>query len=135
MRVADVMNRRPITAPPTISVVAAQKLMADHGIRHLLVTGEGGELLGIVTDRDVRRAMPSPATSLSVWEMKELLANIRVEEIMTTGVITIGPDRDARDAAWLMLEHKIGALPVMDEGQLVGIMTETDLLRLLAASG
>src|SRR5262249_27436548 len=88
-----------------------------------------GELLGIVTDRDIRLNLPSQATSLSVWEMNYLLTRLTVGAVMTSSVITVGPDRDARDAAQLMLDHRIGALPVVDSGRPIGIVTETDLLR------
>ena len=73
--------------------------------------------------------MPSQATSLSVWELNYLLAKVTVGEVMTRSVVTIVPDLDARDVAQVMLDHKIGALPVIDDGRLIGIVTETDLLR------
>jgi acetoin utilization protein AcuB len=85
-----------------------------------------------VTDRDIRLNLPSQATSLSVWEVNYLLARLTVDEVMTKSVIVIGPNREARDAARLMLEHKIGALPVVDGEHLVGIVTETDVLRAFA---
>jgi len=94
----------------------------------VLIT-EGPKLLGIVTDRDIRLNLPSPATSLSVWEINYLLARLTVESVMTTSLVTVSPRQDTREAARLMLDHKIGALPVVDGGQLVGIITETDLLR------
>jgi CBS domain-containing protein len=103
--------------------------MARERIRHLLVTDAGGALVGIVTDRDIRLNLPSQATSLSVWEINYLLLNLTVERVMTRSVVTVGPDRPARDAARLMLDRKIGALPVLDDGHLVGIITETDIVR------
>ena len=117
-----------ITSPPETPILEARSLMVDKRIRHLLVT-EDGRLVGIVTDRDIRLNLPSRATSLSVWEINHLLLKLTVGEVMTRGVITIGPERDARDAAQLMLDHSIGALPVTDGGNLMGIITETDLLR------
>jgi len=129
MRVGDVMTRTLVTTPPETSVLDAQVRLAREGIRHLLVTGEGGELLGIVTDRDIRLNLPSPATSLSVWELNYLLTKLTVDQVMTKTVITVGPMRPAPDAARLMLDQKIGALPVMDGERLVGIVTETDMLR------
>jgi acetoin utilization protein AcuB len=128
MLVRSLMTGAPITVPPDTAVLDARHLMANQRIRHLLVT-LGGDLLGIVTDRDIRLNMPSQATSLSVWELNYLLTKLAVSEVMTRSVIIIGPDRDARDAAKVMLEHKIGALPVVDDGRLIGILTETDLLR------
>jgi acetoin utilization protein AcuB len=131
--VRDLMSRTPITASSDTSVLDARALMAKERIRHLPVTDSNGELLGIVTDRDIRLTLPSPATTLSVWEMNHLLAKLAVGDVMTKSPITVDPDRDAREAAWLMLEHKIGALPVLKDGRLVGILTETDLLRAFAA--
>ena len=129
------MTRTPITTPPEISVLDAREMMAKARIRHLLVTEPSAELVGMITDREVRLALPSPATTLSVWEMNYLLFELSVGEIMTKTLITVGPRRDAREAARLMVEHKIGALPVVEDGRLVGILTETDLLRAFASSG
>ena len=128
MLVRALMTGAPITVPSDIPVLDARHLMISQRIRHVLVT-LGGDLIGIVTDRDIRLNMPPQVTSLSVWELNYLLTKLTVSEVMTRSVITIGPDRDARDAAQVMLEHKIGALPVVDRGRLVGIVTETDLLR------
>jgi acetoin utilization protein AcuB len=107
--------------------------MIDKRIRHLLVT-DGPKLLGIVTDRDIRLNLPSPATSLSVWEIDYLLARMTVESVMTRTIVTVDPRRDARVAAQLMLYHRIGALPVVDGATLIGIITETDLLRAFVKS-
>jgi acetoin utilization protein AcuB len=131
MHVRDLMTRTPITVAPSTTVVDAKALMARSRIRHLLVT-EGHRLLGIVTDRDIRLNLPSPATSLSVWELNYLLARLTVDQVMTKAVITVGPEHDAREAARIMLDHKIGGLPVLDGGRLVGILTETDLVRAFA---
>ena len=90
--------------------------------------------MGILTDRDIRLNLPSQATSLSVWEVNYLLARLTVEKIMSTAVIMVGPDRDAADAARLMLEHKIGGLPVVDRGRVIGILTETDIVRAFVQS-
>lgn len=130
MRVRDLMTRVPITTPPDTPVLDARQLMVKERIRHLLVT-EHGRLVGVVTDRDVRLNLPSPATSLSVWEINHLLARLTVGQVMSKYVITVDPDRDARDAARIMLDEKIGALPVLEGDHLVGIITETDLLRAL----
>jgi CBS domain-containing protein len=118
-----------ITAGPDTAVLDARSLMQKERIRHLLVTDKQRELLGIVTDRDIRLNLPSQATSLSIWEINHLLTRLTLDKVMTRSVITVGPDREARDAAQLMLEHRIGALPVVEAGALVGIVTETDLLR------
>jgi acetoin utilization protein AcuB len=81
-----------------------------------------------VTDRDIRLNLASPATSLSVWELNHLLAKLAVGEMMTRAVITVDPERDARDAARIMVDERIGALPVVAGDRLVGIITETDFL-------
>jgi len=129
MRVRELMTGALITARPDMPVLDARHLMIEKRIRHLLVTSDSGELLGIVTDRDIRLNLPSQATSLSVWELNYLLTRLMVGKVMTQSVITVGPDREVRDAALLMLDHRIGALPVVDGGRLIGIVTETDLLR------
>src|SRR5262249_17743733 len=132
--VRELMTGALITARPDMPVLDARHLMLQRRIRHLLVTGENGELMGIITDRDIRLNLPSQATSLSVWEVNHLLTRLTVGQVMTQSVITVGPDRDARDAAQLMLDHTIGALPVVDGGRLIGIVTETDLLRAFVKS-
>jgi len=128
MNVRDLMTTSPITVGPETPVLDARQLMLDKRFRHVLIA-DGPKLLGIVTDRDIRLNLPSPATSLSVWEINYLLARLTVASVMTKSLVTVSPRQDTRDAARLMLDHKIGALPVVDGGQLVGIITETDLLR------
>jgi acetoin utilization protein AcuB len=131
VKVRELMTRKPVTVNVDTPVVDARRMMLEHRIRHLLVT-DGGRLAGIVTDRDIRLNLPSPATSLSVWEINYLLARMTVDSVMTRTVITVDPDRDAQDAARIMLDHKIGALPVVESGTVVGIMTETDVVRAFA---
>ena len=133
-RVRDLMTISCVTAPLTMPVVEARQLMLAKRIRHLLVT-DGPTLVGIVTDRDIRLNLPSPATSLSVWEINYLLARLTVGAVMSKNVVTIGSGAEAREAARLLLDYRIGALPVVDRGQLVGIITETDLLRAYVKTG
>ncbi len=133
MKVQDLMTISCITAPPTMPVLEARPPMLEKRIRHLLVT-DGPKLVGIVTDRDIRLNLPSPATSLSVWEINYLLARMTVGSVMSKDVVTIGSGADAREAAQMLLDHRIGALPVVDRGRLVGIITETDLLRAFVKS-
>jgi acetoin utilization protein AcuB len=128
MKVRELMTGAPITVNRETGVFEARQIMLKERIRHLLVT-EGGRMIGMVTDRDIRLNLPSQATSLSVWEVNHLLARLTVGEVMTKTVIITGPDQEARAAARLMLEHQIGALPVLDGEHLVGILTETDILR------
>ena len=134
MRVRDLMTIKCVTAPPAMPVLEARQLMLEKRIRHLLVT-DGPKLVGIITDRDIRLNLPSPATSLSVWEINYLLARMTVAAGMAKNLVTIESGRAATEAAQLMLDHKIGALPVIDHGLLVGIITETDLLRAFVKAG
>jgi acetoin utilization protein AcuB len=129
MMIRELMTGGLITVRPETSVQQARDLLAKERIRHLPVTGRGGVLAGIVTDRDIRLNLPSRATSLSAQEITHLLSRLTVGEIMTRSVVTIGPDRPAREGAQLMLDHKVGALPVLDDGHLIGIITETDIVR------
>ena len=131
MYVNELMTAHPITVPLDMPVIEAKQLMARKRFRHLLVV-DGSRLAGIVTDRDIKLNMPSPATSLSVWEVNYLLARLTVGSVMTTSVITVEPTRDAGAAARLMLDHKIGALPVTDGAAIVGIVTESDFVRAFA---
>ena len=128
MKIRDLMTEKPITVDLNTPVLEARQIMLGKRIRHLLVT-DGPKLAGMVTDRDIRLNLPSPATSLSVWEINYLLARLTVESVMTKALVTVSPGGDPRDAAVLMLDHRIGALPVVDNSELVGIITETDLLR------
>lgn len=129
MTIRELMTGGLITVHPETPILQARNLLAKEKIRHLPVTGPGGALAGIVTDRDIRLNLPSRATSLSAGEINHALSQLTVGEIMTRSVITIGPDRPARDGARLMLDHRIGALPVLDDGRLIGILTETDIVR------
>ncbi len=131
MRVKDLMKRLPITVKLDTPVLEARDLMQRERIRHLLVT-DSGRLEGIVTDRDIRLNLPSPATSLSVWEINYLLARQTVEDVMTRSVIVVEPERAAGEAARIMLDHKIGALPIVDGDHLVGIVTESDFVKAFA---
>lgn len=133
MRVKNWMSTSPTTVSSKTPVSEARELMQRRVIRHLLVL-EGDRLIGIITDRDIRLNLPSPATSLSVWEINYLLSKLTVGETMTKSVITVEPEQPIEEAARLMLDHRIGALPVVADGRLVGILTETDLLRAFVRS-
>jgi acetoin utilization protein AcuB len=133
MRIRDWMTTSPIVVSSETPVARAQELMRTRKIRHLPVM-EATRLVGIVTDRDIRTVLASPATSLSAGELHYLLDQLSVAKVMTRTVITVGPHQPLAEAVRLMLEHKFGALPVTEHGRLVGILTETDLLRALAAS-
>jgi len=130
MLVKERMKRDPVTVKKGDSFRYALKLIRKEGIRHLPVL-DGKQLVGIITDRDLRQAAPSPATTLEVHELNYLLERLSVETIMTRSVITVTPEADLLEAAKLLLAHKIGCLPVVEQGELLGIITEGDLLRAL----
>lgn len=126
MRVRDKMTLNPITVEPTTPVAEALRLMEGRKIRRLPVL-QDGQLVGIVTLLDLMRVSASPATTLSIYELRYLLDKLTVQEAMTRRVITVAPDAPIEQAALLMREHKIGGLPVVEDGRLVGIITETDI--------
>jgi acetoin utilization protein AcuB len=129
--VCDWMTRAVITITPQTSLTDAHALMMSKRIRRLPVV-DHGRILGIVTVGDVRGAEPSKASSLSVWEANDLLANLKVSEIMTRKLQTIHQEASIGEAAQIMLENKFSGLPVVDDaGQLVGIITESDIFRLV----
>lgn len=129
MLVRDQMTSAPITVPPDETVPDALNLMHEKKIRRLPVVDRRGRLVGIITDRDLLHASPSPATSLSVYELNYLLAKLTVDKVMARRVITVPDDSPLEDAARLMADKKIGGLPVLKDGGLVGVITETDVFR------
>jgi acetoin utilization protein AcuB len=131
MLVGQRMQPEVVTVTPGTSVAGASRLLQEHRIRHLPVV-ERGRLVGIITDRDIRRVLPSPATSLEVHELLYLLDRLTVGEVMTAKVITVTPETPIEEAARLLVDHRIGCLPVLQGDRLAGIITETDLLAALA---
>jgi len=129
MLVRERMSREPVTITPDVPVTDALSLMRERKIRRLPVLDSHGKLVGIVSDQDLLYASPSPVSSLSVWEMHYLLGKLKVEEVMTRKVITVTEDTPLEEAARIMADNKIGGLPVMRDGRLVGIVTETDLFK------
>lgn len=130
MLVRDYMSLNPITVSPEDSVGYALELMKDHSIRRLPVIAKG-KIAGIVTRQDLLRASPSPATSLSVWEINYLFPKIKIAEVMTRQVLTISPDCVLEKAAVMMRENSISALPVVENNRLVAIITESDIFKAL----
>jgi len=130
--VRDWMTPHPITIDPQTVLPEAHRLMQESHIRRVPVV-ENGKLVGIVTLGDIREAEPSQATSLNIYELNYLLSKLTVEHIMTRDPLHIAPDASIRQAARLMLENKIGGLPVVEPatGKLVGIITESDIFRIL----
>jgi acetoin utilization protein AcuB len=131
MLVRDKMSKHPITTTPGTSVPDAMRVMQGSKIRQLPVMDDKGKLVGIVSLVDLFRASPSPATSLSVWEIEYLLEKITVETVMTKDVITVTEDTAVEEAGRIMSDKHISGLPVMRDGELVGIITESDLFHVL----
>lgn len=130
--VANWMSTPPILVEPTITLAEAERIMEQRHVRRLPVV-EHERLIGIITWGDLRAAQPSAATTLSVYEWRALLERATVAGCMTRDPITIPPDATVLAAARLMLDHKIGGLPVVAAGRVVGMITESDLFRLLIA--
>jgi acetoin utilization protein AcuB len=139
MRVRSLMQTAIITVTPEMSLAEVQRLMRDQHIRHLpVVAGPGHQrLVGMITDRDLREAAPSPATTLTRGEIAYQMATTEVKACMTQEVVSIGPEAEMAQAARLLVERRIGCLPVVDHGTLVGVVTAMDGLRafLQTASG
>jgi len=130
MLVGDRMSHPVITIPPDMPVVDALNLMRVEHVRRTPVV-ENGKLVGIVSDKDLLNASPSAATTLSQWEINYLLSKLEVKDVMTRDVITVTTDTPIEEAARIMADNKIGGLPVLRDGKLVGIITETDLFKVL----
>lgn len=129
--VKDWMSGPVETVAPSTPISQAHQLMKTKNIRRLPVI-ENERLVGIITIGDVREASPSDATTLSIWELNYLWAQLTVERIMTRRVLTVNQDESIIKAAQTMLDHKISGLPVVDAaGELVGIITESDIFRML----
>ncbi len=128
MLVKDRMTPNPITVTKQTTVMDALQLMQKHKFRRLPVM-EGDKLIGIVTDRDLSRLTPSPATTLSAFELNYLLEKSTVADALAKNhrLITISPNAFIEEAALLMRDNNIGAIPVVDDGKLVGIITETNI--------
>jgi len=131
MLVGERMTRNPITVTEDTNIDDALHLMRERKVRRLPVLDRSGKMVGIVSDRDLLHASPSPATSLSVYELHYLLSKLTVKRVMSSPVITVSPDTPLEEAARIMADNKIGGLPVTEAGQLVGIITETDIFKTL----
>jgi acetoin utilization protein AcuB len=134
MLIREWMTRNVITVTPDTSMMKASKLMKENGFRRLPVLDGNGKLIGIVSDRDIKEASPSKATTLDMHELYYLLSEIKVKDIMTRDPICVQPDETVERVALLMIEKHIGGMPVVDEeGQLVGIITDSDIFKVLIA--
>jgi acetoin utilization protein AcuB len=129
MLVSRAMTRDLITTTPETPVAEARSMMRREKIHHLPVVNNHGKLIGIVTERDLVYAAPSPATSLSMYEINYLLAKLTVAKVMTHEVLTVTGQTPLEEAARLMADNDIGGLPVVEGEKPVGIVTESDIFR------
>ena len=130
MLVRKKMRKDLFTITKDERMTVARKIMKEKNIRHLPVV-DGKKLIGLVTNMDIRKAEASPATSLEIRELHYLLDKLTVGEIMTRNVITISPDISIEEATTLLHDNKIGCLPVVEDGALVGMITENDVMEIL----
>ena len=132
MPVQNWMTTDVVSVGPDTSLLKVGKLMKDHHIRRIPVVDENGQVVGIISDRDVRDASPSKATTLDMYEMHYLLAELKAKNIMTAKPITVKPTDTVEQAALIMLDNKVGGLPVVDDsGKLVGIISDHDVFKAL----
>ena len=129
MLVGDRMTPRPVTVTSDTSIDQALQLMRSEKVRRFPVLNKQGELVGIIAEKDLLYASPSPATSLSIYELPYLLSKIKIRDLMTSDVVTVTEDTPLEEAARIMADSKIGGLPVVRDGKLVGIITETDMFK------
>ena len=135
LRVRDVMTRDPKTLGRNDQLSLADDLMRQERIRHLPVLDEDGELVGIVSQRDMFRGALARALGYGETAQRRMLGMLLVKEVMTTQVVTVGPEAPIAEAARTMVDRKIGCLPVVEGGRLVGILTESDFVEVLAGRG
>lgn len=129
MLVKDRMTLNPITALPETTHKQAVELMREHNIHHLPVVDKRGRLVGIVVEDDLIAAQPSPATTLSIYEIHSLLSKLELKDIMQRPVYTVTGECSLEEAAGLMLKYGIGCLPVMENERVAGIITDTDIFQ------
>jgi acetoin utilization protein AcuB len=129
MLVRERMSTRPVTVTAGTPITEALRIMRQGHVRRLPVLDDQGKLVGIVSEKDLIYAAPSLGTSLSIYEVHYYLSRLLVSELMTQEVITVAPDTPLEEAARIMADNKIGGLPVLEAGNLVGIITETDIFK------
>jgi acetoin utilization protein AcuB len=127
LKVNGIMTRGPVTIMPEAPLAAALAAMREKEIRHLPVVDTDGRFVGIITDRDLRQAGLARFRAVA-----EAQCDLTVQDVMTCAVVTIDPEATVARAAAVMFERRIGSLPVVEHGQLIGILTERDLLKALA---
>jgi acetoin utilization protein AcuB len=131
MLVKNRMSKPVITVEPDMPIMDALNLMKTKQIRRTPVVNSNGNLIGIISDKDLLNAGPSDATSLSVWEINYLVGKITVKKVMTKDVLTVNENTPIEEAARIMVDNKVGGLPVMSGNKIVGVITESDLFKVL----
>jgi acetoin utilization protein AcuB len=143
MKVKDAMSKDPFTIDPEAPLATAMDVMRTRQLRHLPVVDDAGQLIGIITDRDLRQACFAPAVAeylsagarRGIRQAAQALEDLRVRDFMTWVVVTVHPDASLAHAALIMSERRVGSLPVVDHGRLVGMLTERDMLEALSKEG
>ncbi|HQD70566.1 MAG: CBS domain-containing protein [Limnochordia bacterium] len=130
MFVRNFMTKDPITVSLDATLPSTADLMKQHNLKRLPVMDQD-KLVGIITEKDVAKALPSPATTLSKYEINYLTEKIRVKDVMTKAVISVSPDTTVEEATMIMHEEDVGCLPVLENGKLVGIITERNIYNAL----
>lgn len=131
MYVSRIMRTNLVTVPPETTLADAKDIIEEKKIQHLLVVDKGNELLGVVSDRDIKQSWASPAITFSKHELSYLLNKVTIDMIMKKDITTITTDTTIERAARIMVDSGIGSLPVMEEGRLIGIITRTDVMEVL----
>ena len=129
MLVRDRMTPDPVTITKETNLRDALDLVRSNKFRHLPVVDQNGRLVGVVTEKSLIYAAPTPTTTLSVFEVDYILSRVTVGQVMRMSVITVGPGLPIEEAARVMVDHRIGCLPVIENGELVGIISDTDIFR------
>jgi len=129
------MSSPAIVAPETMVLPEARRLLHQQRIRRLPVVDAEGQLVGIVTEGDINRVSDSHSTDVGNFNLYHRIADLPIHDLMTRDVVTVMPDTPIRDVARQLLDHRIGGVPVMEHGRIVGMITESDLFRLIVTTG
>ena len=127
------MSSPAIVAPATTPLPQARSQMREQRIRRLPVVDNAGRLLGIVTEGDINRVSDSPATDVQDYNLYHRVGDLPIRDIMTRTVVTVAPETSILEVAQLLLEHRIGGVPVVEDRHVIGVITESDLFRLIVA--
>ena len=131
MTVKRMMMTKPITTTPETSIVDIAGILKENHIHRLPVLDKKNKLVGVITEKDILHATPSPVSSLSVYEMPYMLSKLKVADLMSKNVQTVSPDTTVEEAARIMVEGDLSCLPVVEDEELVGIVSKSDMFRVL----